>query len=284
MIDDFIQNGIISAQSAHALRDKPNIKFLDTTFVLPGSNENIQTNYKKKHIPGALFFDLSATSDQDSTLPYMLPCTKTAETAMQNLGIHNDDTLILYGQHGMIMGPARVWWMLKGFGHKAVIVLDGGLPAWKKAEYKTESGEEKPRQKSSYSACHFDKRSVLNMHEMINISETKLCPILDARPPARYNGSISEPRAQMRSGHIPNSINIPASSLLDDHHCFKPKEDLRALFENIEQSKRVTLTCGSGITACALALALYYLGHKNIAVYDGSWSEWGHENSPTIIV
>lgn len=279
MIDEIIQSGIISAKDALSLSDKA--VFLDCTFVLPNSDEDVSENFQMRRIPGALLFDIGAISDPRSPLPSMLPDQEHFAQSMQTLGINNDDLIILYGQHGSIMGPARVWWMLKGFGHERTVVLDGGLPAWIKSGFDVHSGPQSAPLPSFYSSHSFNSQCVIDINEMLALSEAGACPILDARPQNRFNGSTAEPRTGMRSGHIPNSMNIPCSKLVKEDGCFKSRSDLLDLFSNVDLSGRIALTCGSGITACALALALYHIGHKDFSVYDGSWSEWGREESGT---
>lgn len=279
MIDEIIQKGLISVHDAHDLLERA--VFLDCTFVLPTSDDNVHDNFHQGHIDTARFFDIEAVCDKTSDLPHMLPSQEIFERAMRELGLKHDDLLILYGQHGMIMGPARVWWMMRGFGHHRVAVLDGGLPAWVDAGFKIETGAANDIAPSDYSSAEFDMSHVLSMDEMIAISESAACPVLDARPAPRFHGDAPEPRADMRSGHIPNSSNLPCSTLIDEHGCFKSKEELEALFADHDRSKRIIATCGSGITACALALALYHIGCPHVAVYDGSWSEWGRVESGT---
>lgn len=282
MIDDFIQSGIISPTDAAKIKDSA--VFLDATFVLPGSEINIYDSFIEQHIEGGLFFDIESVCDKHSDLPHMLPSVDVFEEAMRGLGIQNDDLIIIYGQHGMIMGPARAWWMFKGFGHHNVVVLDGGLPAWIRAGLPVSSGEPQSHERSDYSAVEFDRMSVLGIDDMVTVSDGAVCPILDARPAPRFDGTSPEPRAGMRSGHIPNSKSMPCSHLINEDGRFKTKEALSALFSDTDLSGRIVTTCGSGITACALALALHHLGHKDVAVYDGSWSEWGREDSGTRVI
>lgn len=297
MIEQFIHTGIINPEDINTLKqyvkeeDNKQIIFLDTTFVLPTSTENIADNFKKKRIQNAAFFDIKDIADKNSPLPHMLPSKEAFENALSNLGVSNDDIVILYGQHGMIMGPARVWWMLKGFGHRNVMVLNGGLPAWKTAGYETETGEPQHFNKTAYCASEFQSAMLMDMKTLIEISAQSTHPIIDARPLIRFDGSTPEPREGMRSGHIPNSKSLPCASLVTEDGQFKDTAILSTLFENIgiqigdNEPETIITTCGSGITACALSLALYNAGYKgNVAVYDGSWSEWGLEDSPTIVV
>lgn len=292
MIEHFVQTGIINPLDIASLQEEADnrakkLVFLDTTFVLPTSSEDVYENYRNKRIHDALFFNIKNIADKESTLPHMLPDAAQFSAAISELGIHNDDIIIMYGQHGMTMGPARVWWMFKGFGHDNVIVLNGGLPAWEKAGLETKNSPLPIPKTSHYTAQPFKGEMVVQMSDVINASETNMYPIIDARPEKRFSGKTPEPREGMRSGHMPNAKNLPASSLVNENGMFKPPEKLEQMFEklgivdNNQQSNHIITTCGSGITACALALALYHLDYKNVRVYDGSWSEWGLEDSPT---
>lgn len=291
MIDNLVHNGIISPESAADFirnSDKNGIKtvVLDATFVLPTSGENILENYRRERIPTARFFDIDAASDKDSHLPHMLPDIATFENVASGLGIGSDDLVLVYGQHGMIMGAARVWWMFRVFGHQNVLMIDGGLPAWKEANLSLESGAPQAAGKSDYKVRNFSKDMVVGLQDMIGISSSFTCPVLDARPPDRFQGKSPEPRPNMRSGHIPNSLNVPAGGLVTSSGRLKPKEELEKIFSAVgfdteHMPERIIATCGSGMTACMIVLALFHLGYDKISVYDGSWSEWGHENSPT---
>ncbi|MDH5721729.1 MAG: sulfurtransferase [Alphaproteobacteria bacterium] len=282
---NFPESCVIKAQEIKILNQKP--VFIDATFVLPGSEENIHENFEKERLPDAVFFDIEAISDQSSHLPHMLPNTTFFEEKISELGIKNDDLLIIYGQHGMIMGPARVWWTFRYFGHDKILVLDGGLPAWKAAGLSLETDKPKNRQPSDYKIKKERKHLASNIETVRSVSCGCTYPVLDARPAARFSGASPEPREKMRSGHIPGSLNLPCSSLVKQDGTFKEKNEIIQLVNQCgidlqnEPPERVILSCGSGITACALALALHYAGYYNTSVYDGSWSEWGHEDTNT---
>lgn len=291
-IAHFIKQGIINPEDIQKFCEDAksqglNTVFLDTSFVLPTSPEDVFENYNKERIPNARFFDIKGIADKTSPHPHMLPPRDEFEQSMSALGLNADDTLILYAQHSITMGAARVWWMLRGFGHENVLVLNGGLPAYKAAGLPLETSSPSFYAPTSYKAKDFNTAMVTDMAHVISVSKNSLCPILDARPQERFNGTSPEPRANMRAGHIPNSLNLPASALLQSNGRLKSKDELADLIYNAlpqlktEQQTRIILSCGSGITACALALVLFMLGHENFCVYDGSWSEWGLENSPT---
>ncbi len=292
MIENFTQNVIINPDEALKLKNETDkrVIFIDSSFVLPSSNKDIYSNYMNKHIEEAIFFDIKEISDKSSPYPNMLPNEEFFSKKISTLGINNDDILIIYGQQGMLMGPARALWMFKGFGHDNVLVLNGGLPAWEKDGLEVQNALPPPSKESCYKASRFNPEMVVQMSDVLNISNNKLHPIIDARPETRFSGKSPEPREAMRSGHIPNSVNIPCSILVNNDGKFKTKEELTKLFENSKinlkdncKTSKIITTCGSGITACALSLALNYTGHNNVAVYDGSWSEWGLKSSPTPI-
>ncbi|MGH1455466.1 MAG: sulfurtransferase [Alphaproteobacteria bacterium] len=291
MIDQIIENIVINPDNAFKLATTPpssrRVIFIDCTFLLPGSKANAYENYAHEHIEKSKFFDIEKVSDSTNPLPHMLPDKECFESALSKTGIHNNDILILYGQNGMIMGPCRVWWMFKGFGHQDVMILNGGLPAWRTANLPTVNTPSSLNSISEYNVQSFNAKFVVNLQDVNSVSENKSGVIIDARPHARFLGSAPEPREGMRCGHIPNSINIPCSLLVDAHGMLKSKNELASLFTPLNLSAKgdkIITTCGSGITACALFLALHFLEYTNISVYDGSWSEWGHERSPTKVV
>lgn len=292
MIEDIIRSGIVNIQDIPALDNElkrlgRRLVFIDASFVLPNSGEDIYENYKESHIPGALFFNISDVCDKDCDLPHMLPAPELFGYYMSDMGIKNEDLIIVYGQSGMILGPARLWWMLKGFGHSSVAVLNGGLPAWIQLGLETQNVKPLGFEKSQYQCQPFDSNKVVSIDDMINISDYSTYTILDARPQARFDGTSPEPRDDMRSGHIPNSLSCPSSGLIDESGMIKSSFELEKMFKangiSDDKTQRIVTTCGSGITACALTLALHHIGYTNVAVYDGSWSEWGRVSSPTKI-
>lgn len=259
-----------------------NAVFLDASFVMPGSPSSPQENFEQEHIPGAQFFDIERISDHSTDLPHMLPSADLFADSVAALGIGNDTPVIIYGQSGIVMGPARVWWTFRVFGHKDVRVLNGGLPAWKAAGLPLQSGPAEKRMKAGYIALK-NPHLVRDLPAVKALSEGKEAVLIDARPAERFAGAVPEPRAGLRPGHIPGSVNMPCLSLIDVQGKMKSKEELAAIFEGIGlgYSKPIVTTCGSGVTACVLALALHELGYPDIPVYDGSWSEWGRADSGT---
>jgi thiosulfate/3-mercaptopyruvate sulfurtransferase len=245
---------------------------------MPSDPKNARDEFKNAHIAGAQFFDIDHDfADPAASLPHMLCDANIFAENMSALGVSNDDFIVIYGQTGVIMGPARAWWSLKAFGHDNVAVLDGGLPAWIQAGFPTTSEKNfTPKPETTYKTTL--QPNLVKSLEQIHQALAADTQILDARPAPRFNGQTPEPRPGLRSGHIPGSLNIPCAELIDPQSgLFKPKESLRSLFEDkgYKSGQSTILTCGSGVTACALALALHTMGETDWSVYDGSWSEWG---------
>lgn len=285
LIEHCITRGIIEpAELQELLEEDVPIKILDGSFVLPTSNENPRQNFHRKRIANAQFFDIQAIANPNSDLPHMLPSENLFAQEVGKLGIGNDDFIVVYGQSGMVMGPARVWWTFRSFGHNNICVLNGGLPAWIKDGHEVNTNPPQPIPPAPFTAT-------AQSHMVCDIEHVKQAVksgtmILDARPANRYSGETAEPRPGMRAGHIPTSQNLPCVELINQETGrLKEREDLENLFRSLGYRPGAPLisSCGSGITACMIALALFHLQHSNISVYDGSWSEWGREDSNTEI-
>lgn len=287
MLDQYSKSGIINAEDLQkVMKSGRKLAVLDATFVLPGAGVDPFEDYKKRHIPGAQFFDIEGFSDQASTLPHMLCGVEEFAAKAGALGIDDETFVVVYGQTGMVMGPARAWWSFRAQGHPHVAVLNGGLGAWLAAGFETESGmSELPPFLNHSVAEHIshliDLDGVKKLAE--NAPQGGAPVVFDARPAERFAGRAPEPREGLRSGHIPGSACAPCSVLVDAKGFFKPAAEIRALFEErgYKSGQQAILSCGSGVTACALALGLHHIGEDNWLVYDGSWAEWGQESLNT---
>ncbi len=278
----FIDDGVILPQELKEIMGNGDVKIIDASFVLPTSPENPHLNYQQRRIGEAAFFDIHKICDQDCSLPHMLPSLQMFEAYVSGLGISNDDLVVIYGQSGMVMGPARAWWMFRVFGHYNVCILNGGLPLWARENYPLNSGMPCAIDPGVFNGG-FRVDLVLDLKEVKSSIEKAGVQILDARPAERFSGKMEEPRAGMRSGHMPGSVNIPCMSLIDQETgMLRSKEELREILGEYSDLEIIT-TCGSGVTACVIALAFHALDRADIPVYDGSWSEYGLEHSGTVV-
>jgi thiosulfate/3-mercaptopyruvate sulfurtransferase len=266
---------------ATRLQDPSTIIF-DATLPPVGVTPPVDTyaRYLQHHIPGALFFDIEALSDHTTPLPHMLPTPEDFSRNMSTLGVSNSSTIVIYEQQGVFSAP-RAWWMLRTLGAQHVYVLDGGLPAWISSGLPTEAGL--PTQSSPVQRPPATLSATLQSEAVVALSQLKdqLAndrQILDARSPARFNGTAPEPRPGLSSGHMPGAINIPFTELVEDGR-LKPADKLREYLstKNVDLEQPITTTCGSGVTAAVIALALEVVGAPKVAIYDGSWTEYAQQ-------
>ena len=269
-----IKTPIVSVDWLRKHYDEPNLIILDTAMKKIVTEENETVEVSKVQLKNARFLDIqNAFSNSASRFPNTMLSAQEFSKAAQKLGINNDSAIVVYDTIGIYSSP-RVWWMFKAMGHDNIAVLDGGLPAWRKAKLPLEKGREYKGEQGNFEATYksdfFSNRTVVL--RAINDS-SKLT--LDARTKNRFLGITPEPRERLRSGHIPNSINLPYSTLVENQKMKSPKE-LATIFNEIAaKDTELIFSCGSGITACILALGAEIIGLDNISVYDGSWTEWG---------
>lgn len=266
---------LVSTEWLAAHLDDANLRVADATYHLPTAKRDQEAEYKAAHIPGAVFFDVDHIADAGNPLPHMIPSPATFATAMEKLGIGDDTFVVVYDTYGL-MSAARAWWMLRLFGHDKVAVLNGGLPKWT-AEGRPIDGAAVAPKPARFTARFRPEMVRVKAQVMGNVA-SKAEQVLDARAAARFRGEAPEPRAGLRSGHIPASCNLPYNELVDPKAMtVLPEAQLRARIaaSGIDPKKPVITSCGSGVTACVLALGLYLIGADKVAVYDGSWSEWG---------
>jgi thiosulfate/3-mercaptopyruvate sulfurtransferase len=259
----------------------PAVKIVDGTYFLPNVPRDAGAEFLERHIPGAVRFDIDDIKDHANPLPHMLPTADEFAAKVGALGLGNGDRIIAYDVLGL-MSAARVWWMFRVFGHDAVAVLDGGLPKWLREGRPVATGPAHPR------AARFTpgfRLELVRRREAVREELAHgLAEVADARSAARFTGAELEIRPGLKSGHMPGAKNLPYGNLFAPDGTFLPPSDIAARFQaaGIDAGRAVTTTCGSGVTACILALGLYLTGKNNVAVYDGSWSEWGGRSDTPI--
>lgn len=266
---------LVSSEWLAAHLNDPEIRIVDATYHLPTAKRDPRAEYGAEHIPGAVFFDIDGISDPNTELPHMIPKAADFAVAVSALGISNDHHVICYDTHGL-MSAARAWWMFRLFGHDRVSLLDGGLPKWKR-EGRPVDGRPVAPARADFTA-RLRPELVRSKAEVKSNIASQAAQVLDARSAGRFRGADPEPRPGLRGGHIPGSQNLPYNLLVDaDTKVVLAAAQLRAKFAEagIDPAKPVITSCGSGVTACVLALGLHLIGAGPVAVYDGSWSEWG---------
>ena len=256
----------------------PGLVVFDGTWHLPTSGRDAKTEYLAEHIPGALFFDIDDLVDEKSSLPHMLPSTIKFASRMKKIGVGDGMKIIVYDTLGLF-SAARVWWTFRAMGHKDVAVLNGGLKKWKAEGRALEDMAPVARTARHFSPLQ-NSELIRDLDDMKSYAASKSMQVVDARPAGRFEGKDPEPRPGLRQGHIPGSKNIPSSAVVNADGTLKTKGELIAIFKTagIDPAKSVVTTCGSGVTASILALALAVIGQSNAPVYDGAWAEWGQDN------
>nr|MEA2799211.1 thiosulfate/3-mercaptopyruvate sulfurtransferase [Phenylobacterium sp.] len=250
------------------------IRVIDATWFMPGEGQTGRQAYEAGHIPGAGFFDIDGISDRSTDLPHMLPPADAFAEAAGALGLRRDLILVVYDGQGIFSAP-RVWWMLRTMGFPEVFVLDGGLLKWRAEGRPLEISAPLPTPATIEPA--FDPSLVRDLEQVRRTLEVRDAQVVDARAAARFRGEAPEPRAGLRSGHMPGAHNVPWNGLINADGTMKSAAEIRTAFEGagVDLADPIVTTCGSGVSAALLALALARLGREDVAVYDGSWTEWG---------
>ncbi len=258
---------------AQHLKD-PDLRVLDASLYLPGVERDAKAEYDAKHIPGARFFDIDDISDARSDQPHMAPPVEKFMSRLRAMGVGDGHQVVVYDGAGLF-SAARVWWLFRLMGQMNIAVLDGGLPKWIAEGREVE--DMPPVIRDRHMTVRFQNHLVRDVTQVASASKLGTTQIVDARAAARFRGEAPEPRPGLRSGHIPGSRSVPYTSLLNADQTMKAPEDTRVIFEaaGVDLSKPIITSCGSGVTACVLALALTRLGHDSWSLYDGSWVEWG---------
>lgn len=265
-------SNLVSTDWLSANLDK--VRVVDASWYMPGEKREPAKEFEAGHIPGAAFFDIDAISDHATGLPHMLPSASDFSLAAGKLGIGNDDMVVAYDGSGIFSAP-RLWWTLKAMGHANVKVLDGGFPKWKREGRTVETGPARSREKSFI--ANFQPALKRDFDDVMGIVQDRSAQMVDARSASRFTAEEKEPRAGLRSGHMPGAANVHFRSLITADGTYKSKNELRAAFEQagVNLAKPIVTTCGSGMTAAILMLALDEIGARDTALYDGSWTEWG---------
>jgi thiosulfate/3-mercaptopyruvate sulfurtransferase len=261
---------------------EPEISIVDGSFYLPAQKRNAKEEYLAGHIPGAVFFDIDAIADQSTDLPHMLPAADAFAEAAGALGLRRDLIIVVYDAQGIFSAP-RVWWTLRTMGFPEVFVLDGGLPKWRAEGRPLETALPRPIATTIEPA--FDPSLVRDLEAVQDALAARDAQVIDARPGPRFRGEVPEPRAGLRGGHMPGALNVPWGGLVEADGTMKPASALRAAFEGAgaDLDGPIVTTCGSGVSAALLALALARLGRDDVAVYDGSWTEWGGRPDTAVV-
>ncbi|GAB4392504.1 MAG: 3-mercaptopyruvate sulfurtransferase [Kiloniellaceae bacterium] len=279
---DFDKDALVSTEWLAANLGAPDLRVVDASYYLPGEGLDPRREFEAQHIPGAVFFDIDDIKDPANDLPHMVPPPHIFSSKVRKLGLGDGLRLVIYDQRGIWSAP-RAWWTFRYFGHQEVAVLDGGLPKWLNEGRPVEDGEAHPEER------HFTPRVnsfiLRDRAQMLDNVNRRAEQVVDARGTGRFEGRDAEPRQGLRSGHIPGSRNLPFTEVVEPTtQTLLDKTELKTRFTEagVDLNKPVVTTCGSGVTAAVLSLALHRLGHRDVALYDGSWSEWGLEGDTPV--
>ena len=273
---------LVSTEWLHEHLGDIRVKVVDASWFLPGDPRDPKASYLKARVPGAVFFDIDEICDRGSPLPHMAPSPEQFALQVGALGIGSEDTVVVYDQAGLFSAP-RAWWTFRLFGHGKVFVLDGGLPKWRAEGRPQERGPPPPHGTGDFAILTPHPELVRALPDVRQTLQAGTEQILDVRPAARFRGEAPEPRPGVRPGHMPGALNLPVTALASEDGRLLPAEALQAAFQGagVDLDRPIVTSCGSGVAASTAALALARLGRWDVAVYDGSWTEWGaHPDTP----
>lgn len=269
---------MVTAQWLKEHINAPDVCVVDASWVppwMPNAGDGVSRSlYKEAHIPGAVFFDIDEIADTDSSLPHMLPSPEKFSSRVRKMGLGDGKTIVVYDRSGF-MASARVWWMFRFMGHADVKVLDGGWNAWIEAGGAVEDME--PVLSERHHTVRVQNHLLKTFDQMQSAVKDDTTLILDARPPGRFVGNEPEPRPGLSSGHMPGSQSLPATSLVNSDGTLKSEAELREALAPLKANQEIVATCGSGVSAAIILLAFQRIGRNDVALYDGSWSEWAEK-------
>lgn len=275
-------DALASTDWLHEHLSAPDVRIVDASYYLPNEGMDARAEFEKQHIPGAVFFDIDEIADTESDLPHMMPPPEKFSAKVRKLGLGDGSRIVVYDQRGIFSAP-RVWWMFRAMGHRDVAVLDGGLPKWLAENKPVEDGTGRAGEERHFTA-RFDNTMLRDREQVSREVTRQKEQIIDVRAPERFAGEVEEPRQGLRAGHIPGSRNLPFPEVLSrDTQTLKSPEELQRLLSEagIDPKRPVVTSCGSGVTAAVLNLALHVAGYRDIALYDGSWADWGRDELDT---
>lgn len=278
-----VPSDLVSVQWLHNNINHPALLLLDASWFMPMLKREGKAEWREKTIPGAQYFDFDKTiCDPDSDLPHMMPTAAHFEKSVRALGINNNSALVVFDRLGIFSSP-RVWWMFKSMGFNNIAVLDGGLNSWIEAGFDTAQGKRDNGIKAGNFSARYQADLICDSASLLTAIDDEGSQIIDARAEDRFLGKAPEPRAELRSGHMPNAKNLPFSALIENGK-MRDNKQLSALYATLlDKQQQAIFSCGSGVTACVLALGATLCGYQKLTVYDGSWTEWGANTGLPVI-
>ncbi len=273
-MSDFPPNTLVSTDWLETHLNSPDVRVVDASWYLPDDARDPKAEYAAEHIPGAVFFDIDEIADSASPFPHMLPSAEKFSSRVRQMGLGDGNRIVVYDGAGLF-SAARVWWMFNIMGHEDVAVLDGGFPKWQSEGRPTE--DLVPHPQLRHFTARVNTTLLRQKDDILDVLERNSEQIVDARSAGRFSGEEKEPRPGVRSGHIPGSRNLHYRNLLNEDGTLRPIDEISKLIENagINVERPIVTSCGSGVTAAIIHLAMAVAGIRNVAMYDGSWAEWG---------